>query len=180
MHGAHFNRDGAWRLTGASTTSGAAPSVGEAAPTPPEKEAAGAVKGMTTPAGKVVPPGQGKRAGTGDSQCHHAAGGWRGIQIHGACDDKRILSDMRTRATAVRTNHLGLVVRIVHLDRRRVWHGSEWRPEPANRAETVRLAIDLVRRCGRIERSRALWYRKHPPWRRSSVGQSSGIIIRVS
>lgn len=31
-----------------------------------------------------------------------------------------------------------------------------------------------------IERPLSLWYRKHPPWRRSSAGQSSGIIIRVS
>ena len=106
-------------------------------------------------------PGEAGRHG--DSQCHRAAGGWRGIQIHGACDDKRILSEIRSRATALRTIPLPPV--------------CTYCPAPPDTGGGRRSAAAASRR---IERQMGLWYRKHPLWRRSSAGQSSGIIIRVS
>jgi len=70
-------------------------------------------QGDDDPGLKGVPPGQGKRVGTGDSQCHPAAAGWRGIQLRGACDDTRILSEIWSLATVLRTNGNGSLVRFV-------------------------------------------------------------------
>jgi hypothetical protein len=154
-------------------------------------------QGMTAPAEKGVPPGQGKRAGTGTRSVIMPPMAGGGSRTRGACDDKRILPDIRNWATALRTNRAPRLVPFVHkipsCGRRRprcgriAWRaralfgviaGSTAAGEESDLARGRAAPPRRLRR--RIERLPALWYRNHPPWRRSSAGQSSGIIIRVS